>query len=122
MRSGEVLGDSSQSQALLFFAHHPFPWEILLRKIVSFLGTFTMAWSLCELILVGICPASPYLTLPLGYMTLYSGMTLTYSEFRDLLSLCKPLLHLASAFWWRKLSLPQHCCSRGAVQVAQSHG
>lgn len=35
-------------------------------------------------------------------MTLYSSMTLTYSEFRDLLSLCKPLLHLASAFCWRK--------------------
>lgn len=85
-----------------------FPPEILLGKTVLFLGTFTMAWSLCELILVGIWPALPYLTLPLGYMTvLWHDPDLQWV--RDLLSLPKPLLPLASAFWWWKLRLPQHC-------------
>lgn len=97
------------------------PQRIFLGKIVFFWETFTMTCSLCELILVGIWPASPY-PLSLCITWLYSSMTLPYSEFWDLMSLCKPLLCLASMFWLRKQSLPQHCWSRGIVQVAQSPG
>lgn len=79
-----------------------------------------MAWSLCELILVGIWPTNSYLTLPWVTWLFFSGMTLTYSKFRDLLSLCKLLLHLALVFWWRKLEfapalLKQVCCAVSRV-------
>lgn len=49
-----------------------------------------MAWSLCEVILVGIWPANPYTvlclcphhpTLLLGCRTSYSGIILTHIEF-----------------------------------------
>lgn len=122
MRSGEILGDRSQSQALLICAHHPFPTGNLSEKD-------SHSWK--HLPWLGVCVSwywwafgllihtSPSLGL---HDSFFSGMTLTYSKFRDLLSLCKLLLHLALVFWWRKLSLPQHCWSRCVVQSAQSRG
>lgn len=40
-----------------------------------------MAWSLREVIPVGIWPPNPYPTLPLGYRTSYFGITFAHIEF-----------------------------------------